>query len=81
MTKALLHFSNIISLLTTQEVTTITTVTTRTTTNPDLAYPWIVDSRQTSLRFVQDEEGCQVGSVRGHDDHGEAGPHHAQHTS
>jgi hypothetical protein len=39
-------------------------------------YPWIIDSSKAGLRFVQDEEGCQVGSVRSHDDHGKTGPNH-----
>ena len=41
-------------------------------------YPWIVDPCEASLRLVQDEESGQVGSVRGDDDHSEAGPDHAK---
>ena len=41
-------------------------------------YPWIVDAREAGLRLVEDEEGCQVGSVRGDDDHGESSPDHSE---
>ena len=44
------------------------------------AHPGVVDAREAGLGLVEDEEGGEVGGVRGHDDHGEAGPHHAQHT-
>ena len=42
------------------------------------AYPGIVDPGETGLRLVEHKEGGQVGGVGGHDDHGEAGPHHPQ---
>jgi len=45
---------------------------------PPHSHPGIVDARQAGLRLVQHEEGRQVGRVGGDDDHGEAGPHHAQ---
>ena len=42
--------------------------------------PRIVDPCETGLWFVEDEEGGEVGGVRGDDDHGEPCPHHTQHT-
>ena len=42
-------------------------------------YPGVIDARQAGLGLVEDEEGGEVGGVRGHDDHREPGPHHAQH--
>lgn len=42
------------------------------------SHPGIVDADERRLRLVEHEEGGQVGGVRGHDDHGEARPHHAQ---
>ncbi len=43
------------------------------------AYPGIVDAGEAGLRLVKDQEGGEVGRVGGHDYHGEARPHHAQH--
>ena len=44
------------------------------------AHPGVVDATEPGLRPVQHQEGRQVGRVGSDDDHGEAGPHHAQHT-
>lgn len=41
-------------------------------------YPWVIDACDALLRPVQHQEGCQVGSIGGHNDHGKASPHHAQ---
>ena len=43
------------------------------------AHPRVIDSSEAGLRLVEDEEGGEVGGVRGYDDHCEACPHHAQH--
>ena len=43
-------------------------------------HPRIIDTGKAGLRFIQDQERGEVGGVRGDDNHGEAGPHHAQHT-
>lgn len=45
---------------------------------PPLTHPGVIDASDSLLRPVQHQEGSQVGSVRGHNDHSEAGPHHAQ---
>ena len=42
-------------------------------------HPRIVDAGERGLGLVEDEEGGEVGGVGGHDDHGEARPHHTQH--
>ena len=44
------------------------------------AHPRVIDTSEAGLRLVEDEEGGEVGGVRGHDDHGEPGPDHAQHS-
>ena len=43
-------------------------------------YAGVVDAGDGGLWPVQDEEGGQVSSVGGYDDHSETRPYHAQHT-
>lgn len=44
------------------------------------SYPGVVDPGQLGLGPFEHEESGQVGSVRRHDDHGESGPHHSEHS-
>lgn len=45
---------------------------------PSCTHPWVIDAGDALLRPVQHQEGCQVGSIRSHNDHGKSGPHHTQ---
>ena len=42
---------------------------------------WIINTADHRFRSIKDEEGGQVSSIAGNDNHGEPCPHHTEYTS